>query len=511
MSLAASNLPDDVEALKAMIAERDARLAEQDAALTRQSAELRLRDLMIEKLKARLDKQLRERFGASSEGIEQLQLMLEDLEITRSAETPASSVAVERKETASRKPLPDHLPRHEEVLDPGAACSACGGKLKRVGEDVTEELEYAPGRFMVNRIIRPRMACSCCEQFSQAPLPSRPIERGRPGPGLLAHVLVSKYADHLPLYRQSQIYAREGVDLARSTLADWVGQSSVLLAPIAEAIAAHVRAGSGIHADDTPVDVLSPGRGKTLTGRLWAYVRDERPWAGSAPAAVFYRFTPDRRGVHPAEHLAGYRGHVHADGYAGFNELFGSPDIHEVACLAHVRRKFFDLAKDNGSAIAAETVARIAALYAIEEEIKGQPPDQRTANRQAKARPVFDGLAQWLHVQLQKVSAKSELAKAIRYALSRLPKLAIYLDDGRLEIDNNPAERAIRGLALGRKNYLFMGSEGGGRSAAIAYTLIETAKLNGVDPQAWLADVLGRIGDHPARRIDDLLPWNAAS
>lgn len=494
MSLAASDLPDDIDALKAMLLSAHRELAH--------------RDLMIEKLRARLDKQLRDRFGSSAEGIEQLQLMLEDLEIIRSAETPLADVRLEPQHKPHRKPLPDHLPRRDETLDPGDACNACGGKLKHVGEDITEELEYVPGRFIVNRIIRPRMACSCCEAFQQASLPSRPIERGRPGPGLLAHVLVSKYADHLPLYRQSQIYAREGIELQRSTLANWVGKTTALLTPLADAIAGHVRAGDAIHADDTPVDVLSPGRGKTVTGRLWTYVRDERPSGGAAPPAAFYRFSMDRKGIRPAEHLSGYRGFVHADGYAGFGELFQTDGIHEVACLAHVRRKFFDLARDGRSATAAEAVARIAQLYTIEDEARGQPPDRRAAIRQAKSRPVFDDLVVWLRVQLQKLSTKSDLAKAIRYALTRLPKLEVYLSDGHLEIDNNAAERAIRGLAVGRKNWLFAGSEGGGQTAAIAYTLIETAKLNAVDPQAWLADVLSRIADHPSNRIDGLLPWN---
>ena len=507
MSLAASDLPDDVEALKALIAERDAKIAAQDAIIASQAADARLRDLMIAKLRARLDKQLRDRFGASSESLEQLQLMLEDLEILGGTVPSARPAPAEAGEKPARRPLPDHLPRQEQVLDAGAACNACGGKLKRVGEDVTEELEYVPGRFIVNRIVRPRTACSCCERFQQAQLPSRPIERGRPGPGLIAHVLVSKYADHLPLYRQSQIYARDGLELERSTLADWVGRATALLMPLADAIGAHVRAGAAIHADDTPVDVLSPGRGKTLTGRLWTYVRDERPWGSSAPPAALFQFSMDRKGIRPAQHLADYKGFMHADGYAGFEELYRSKSIEEVACLAHVRRKFFDIAKDQGSSIAAEAVARIAELYAIEDEARGRPPDERARIREAKAQPVFVALSGWLQGQLARVSAKSDLAGAIRYALTRLPRLETYLSDGRLEIDNNAAERAIRGLAIGRKNWLFAGSEAGGETAAIAYTLIETAKLNAVDPQAWLANVIGRIADHPHKQIDQLLPW----
>lgn len=502
-----SALPDDIDALKAMIAARDAMIAQQDQELTRKDNELRHHALMIEKLKARLDKQLRDRFGSSAEGIEQLQLMLEDLEITRSAEASAADLPAESKDKPVRKPLPDHLPRREQVIEVGDACSDCGGRLKRVGEDVTEELEYIPGRFVLNRYVRPRMACACCERFHQAPLPSRPIERGRPGPGLLAHVLVSTYADHLPLYRQSQIYAREEIALSRSTLADWVGQATALLEPLAEAIGAHVRDGHALHADDTPVNVLSPGHGKTKTGRLWAYVRDERPWGSDTPPAAYYRFSMDRKGIRPAEHLKGYTGFMHTDGYAGFEELYRSGGITEVACLAHVRRKLFDIAQATGSPIAAEAVRRIAALYAVEAEARGQPPDARAAIRHAKARPVFEDLVRWLTSELQTISRKSDLAKAIRYALSRLPRLSVYLSDGHLEIDNNAAERAMRGVALGRKNWLFAGSEGGGKAAAVALTLIETAKLNKVDPQAWLTDVLGRIAEHPVRRVGELVPW----
>ena len=406
--------------------------------------------------------------------------------------------------------MPNHLPRNETVLSVGEACTACGGRLKPVGEDVTEELEYIPGRFVVNRIVRPRTACTCCETFHQAPLPSRPIERGRPGPGLLAHVLVNKFADHLPLYRQSQIFARESVDLDRSTLAGWVGAATALLEPLADAIGQHVRAGQAIFADDTPVKMQAPGTGKTRTARLWAYARDERPWAGAAPPAGWYRFSIDRKGERPAAHLKKFTGWMHADGYAGFEELYRSGRVHEVACMAHVRRKFVDVQQSQGSAIAAEAIQRIAQLYAIETEARGQPPDQRASIRQAKAQPILDDLAVWLAEQLLRISGKTPLAGAIRYAITRLKRLRPYLDHGVLELDNNCAERAMRGVAIGRKNYLFMGSEGGGKAAAIAYTLIETAKLNRVDPQAWLTDTLNRIADHKINRIDELLPWRFA-
>ena len=305
----------------------------------------------------------------------------------------------------------------------------------------------------------------------------------------------SPRATRLPLYRQSQIFAREGIDLGRSTLTDWVGSSTALLEPLADAIGRHVLRGDAIFADDTPVKVLTPGAGKTKTARLWAYARDERPWAGDAPPAAWYQFSTDRKAERPRDHLQNFEGWMHADGYAGFEELYRSGKVHEVACMAHIRRKFVDVHKAQGSAIAEEAIRRIARLYAVEKEARGQPPDKRRQIRQDKAKPILDDLEAWLHAQLPKISGKTPLAGAIRYALTRIKRLRPYLDHGILELDNNTAERSMRPIALGRKNYLFMGSEGGGKSAAIAYTLIETAKLNSVDPQAWLTDVLGRIAD----------------
>ena len=501
------NLPGDIAELQAILAVRDEEIAAG-------KAEIRVRDLLIEKLKHQLAGMRRHRFGSSSEALDQLELTLEEEEIATSARDDVNAIKADQpaapKDKPKRKPLPDHLPRNEEVLSPGEACDHCGGKLKTLGEDVTEELEYVPGRFVVNRIVRPRMACSCCEKIVQAPLPSRPIERGRPGPGLLAHVLVSKYADHSPLYSQSQIFEREGIDLDRSTLADWVGQSTALLDPLADAIGRHVLNGQAIFADDTPVKMLAPGSGKTKTARLWAYVRDERPWVGEAPTAAWYQFSPDRKGARPSEHLANYTGWMHADGYAGFEELYRSGRVHEVACMSHIRRKFVDVHASQGSAIAEETIRRIARLYGIEKQARGLPPDKRAKIRQEKARPIFDDLEAWLHIQLTKISSKTPLASAIRYALTRMKRLRPYLKNGFLELDNNTAERSMRPIALGRKNYLFMGSERGGKSAAIAYTLIETAKLNGVDPQAWLTDTLGRIADHKISKLDELMPWSYA-
>ena len=465
--------------------------------------------LEIEKLKHQLTGHRRHRFGAKSEIASQLdlELQLEEEETAAARIAPPDDEGVaEKKAKPKRKPLPPELPRFEEVLSPGAGCT-CGGKLRKIGEDVTEELEYIPGRFIVNRIVRPRMACSGCDTICQAPLPSRPIERGRPGPGLLAHVLVSKYADHLPLYRQSQIYARDGIDLDRSTLTDWVGRSTALLEPLADAVGRHVRAGQAIFADDTPIKMQA--RRKCATARIWTYVRDERAWGSADPPAAWYQFSTDREGKHPADHLKAFKGWMHADGYSGFNQLYKPGKIQEVACMAHVRRKFVDIFKASGLEVAEEAIKRIALLYKVEKDARGMPPEERVRLRQKHAKPVFDDLAIWLEAQLRRIPGKSELAKAIRYALGRVPKMRPYLDHGHLELDNNTAERGMRPVALGRKNYLFVGSEGGGKAAAIAYTLIETAKLNGVDPQAWLTDVLSRIADHPVNRIDELLPrWS---
>ena len=405
------------------------------------------------------------------------------------------------------------------MAPPSGNCRSCGNVMRRIGEDVTEELEYIPGRFVVNRIVRPRFTCRGCETFSQAALPSRPIERGRPGPGLLAHILISKFADHLPLYRQSGIYAREGIDLDRSTMAEWVGKMTTLLTPLADAIARYVKRGDAIHADDTPVNLLSPGNKKTKTARVWAYVRDERPWNGADPPAAWYEFSIDRRKQHPVGHLDGYRGWVHADDYAGFKDIFdplkaeklGVEPAREMACMAHVRRKFVDIFAATGSATAEDAIERIALLYAVEKAAKGKSAEERVALRQEHAEPVFDDLEAWLHEILPRYSGKSPMAKAIRHALSRMPKVRPYLENGALSLDNNSAERAMKPVAIGRKNWTFAGSEGGGRAMAVAYTLIETAKMNGVEPQAWLTDVLSRIADQKITRIDEFLPWRYAA
>mgnify|MGYP003122066253 CR=1 FL=1 len=467
--------------------------------------------LKIAKLEHQLAGHNRHRYGSKSESLDQLQLRLEEEETAAAQVADADAPdgdAEGQKAKPKRKPLPPELPRIDQVLTPGEACT-CGGKLRAIAEDVTEELEYVPGRFIVNRIVRPRMACRDCDRIVQSALPSRPIERGRPGPGLLAHVLVSKYADHSPLYRQSQIYAREGIDLDRSTLADWVGKSTALLEPLADAIGRHVRGGQAIFADDTPIKMQA--KGKCATARVWTYVRDERPWGGTDPPAAWYQFTANRKGEHPSAHLANYRGWMHADGYSGFNDLYRSGAVSEVACMAHIRRKFVDVFQSQGLAVAEEAIRRIAELYAVEKDARGLPPEDRLQLRQSRSKPLLDELEAWLAAQMARIPGKSELAKAVRYALTRMQKLRPYLDHGILEIDNNSAERAMKPIAIGRKNYLFVGSEGGGKAAAIAYTLIETAKMNGVDPQAWLTWVLAQIADHKITRLNELMPWRYAA
>jgi transposase len=395
------------------------------------------------------------------------------------------------------------MPEHD-------ACPDCGGRLRELGEDTAEMLEYMRASFKVLRHVRPKLSCDACDRIVQAPAPSRPIDRGLAGPGLLAHVLVSKYADHLPLYRQSEIYAREGVDLDRSTLAGWVGATSELLSPLVDAVRKHVLAATKLHADDTPVPVLAPGNGKTKTGRLWTYVRDDRPAGDKTAPAVWFAYSPDRKGEHPKRHLKLYKGALQADAYAGFQHLYEDGAIVEVACWAHARRKFHEIHIAHPSPITTEAIQRIAALYAIEAEIRGSTPEIRKAMRQARTKPLLDGMKTWLEATLAKLSRKSATAAAIGYALSRWPALTRYIDDGHLEIDNNAAERALRVVALGRKNFLFAGSNAGGERAAALYSLLGSAKLNGLDPELYLHRVLAKIADHPIARINDLLPWNVS-
>jgi transposase len=375
---------------------------------------------------------------------------------------------------------------------------------------VTETLECVPRSWKVVEHVREKLSCRRCEAITQPPAPSHPIARGRAGPNLLALVLVSKYGHHLPLHRQSAIYAREGVEIDVSTLADWVGAAAATTMPLVEAIRRHVFAAERIHADDTTVPVLAKER--TRTGRLWVYVRDDRPFAGRAPPAAAFFYSPDRGGEHPERQLAGFAGIMQADAYAGFNRLYEPGrepgPILEAACWAHARRKFYELAAVAKAPIAAEAVRRIDGLFALEREINGRTADERRTLRQEHADPILAELEPWLVAQRQRVSGKSEIGKAIAYALKRWPALTRFLADGRICLSNNAAERALRGIAVGRHNWTFAGSDRGGERAAAVYTLIETAKLNAMDPQAWLANVLARTADHPAKRIDELLPWN---
>lgn len=499
MDIDLAHLPTDTQALQTLVRSL--------------VGEVKAKGLKIAQLEARIAKLKRLQFGQSSEKltreIEQLELELDELhedEAAQATERPAAVQALLEKQ--ARRPLPEHLLREEAVHEPSCTCPNCGGQMRKLGEDVTEVLEYVPASFKVIRHVRPKLSCRMCETIVQAPMPSLPIERGRPGPGLLAHVLVAKYADHLPLYRQSGIYARAGVDIERSTLADWVGRSAALLDPLVACLRKEIMASDVLHGDDTPVPVLAPGLGKTRTGRLWTYVRDERPHGGSRPPAAAYFYSPDRKGEHPKAHLKSFKGALHADGYAGFNGVFETGLVTEAACWAHVRRKFFDVHAATESPIARETLDRIGALYKIESDIRGKPPDERQRCREDKTIPLLVGLKAWLDATLPKLPGKSDLAAAMRYALNRWDALTRYAHDGRIEIDNNAAERSLRGIALGRKNYLFAGSDAGGERAAAIYSLIETAKLNGLDPEAYLRDVLTRIADHKINRVAELLPWN---
>ena len=500
------------------------RLKDEAAALAAERAAharaIQNRDTIIADLRLQLHGHKKHRFGSKSESSAQLalELILEELEIEQAAEALDEETSSDVEDATNpprtprkRKPFPQGLKRVEKRITPGEACADCGGSFKELGADVMEELEYVPGHYIVNQITRPRLACTCCEKVVQAEMPSRPIPKSFVGPALMAHILCCKYGYHLPLYRQSQMFENEGIDLSGSLMALWVGKCTKLLERLSDAIRDHVFEAQAIFMDDTTVKLLQKGKGngqnKSKTARLWVYAREESAWSGAAPPAVWYQFSTSRGAEHPTKHLKPYKGYAHADAYAGYNDVYRTGRVKEMACMAHVRREFYSLYESLKLPVAGEAVLRIGKLYDVEAQARGLSPAERAALRQEYAKPIFDELEIWLKEQLGKISGKTPLAKAIRYALGRLPKARAYLDNGFLEIDNNTAERAVRPVAVGRKNYLFMGSEAGGKSAAIAYTLIETAKMNDVNPEAWLAWVLERIQDHPVNRIHDLLPW----
>lgn len=541
---AISALPNDVEALKALVmafkdeAQTAVRRADDfEAKLANANARESATAALIAHLKLQIAKLKREQYGASAERtrrlLDQMELQLEELEadasenalVAEAAARKTASVRSFERKAPVRKPFPEHLPRERVVVASPCSCPACGGgKLSKLGEDITETLEVIPRAWKVIQTVREKFACRDCEKITQPPAPFHVVPRGWAGPSFLAMLLFEKYGQHQPLNRQADRFAREGVPLSISTLADQVGAATFALMPIYKRIEAHVLAAERLHGDDTTVPVMA--KGKTDTARLWTYVRDDRPFAGPAPPAALFHYSRDRRGEHPRVHLAAWSGILQADAYGGYNALYApgrQPGaVLEAGCFAHARRKFFELADVEGAArkksrgdrtstvypIALEAVQKLDALFAIERAINGRSPTERLAVRHEHSAPLMGDLRRWLEVQLAKLSRNHDLAKAINYMLRRWPAFTRFLDDGRVCLSNNAAERALRCVPLGRKAWLFCGSDRGGDRAAVLYTLIQTARLNDVDPQAWLADVLARIADHPASLIDELLPWN---
>jgi len=472
-----------------------------------------------ERLRQIIKEMQRHRFGRRAETLpeDQLLLGLEEAEQIAASgeaeseqEAPAERAVSAARRRTNRGSLPAHLPRIETVVDiEDHSCPNCKNALHRIGEDVSERLDIVPAQFRVLVVRRPKYACRACEDVVvQAPAPARLIEGGLPTEATVAQVLVSKYADHLPLYRQAQIYARQGINLDRSTLADWVGRAAWLLRPIHERLLMKLKGSTKLFADETTAPVLDPGRGRTKTGQLWAYGRDDRPWGGTDPPGVVYVYAPDRKAERPIAHLAGFKGVLQVDGYGGYRVLAEQGGVMLAFCWSHVRRRFYELAAAGAAPIASEALERIAALYRIESEIRGRNADERRAVRRQQSQPITEALEPWLREKLSMISQKTKLAEAIRYALSRWDGLTHFIDDGRIEIDSNIVERAIRPIALNRKNALFAGSDGGGEHWAIIASLIETCKLGSIDPQSYLADVITRIvNGHPNSQIDELLPW----
>jgi transposase len=525
-----ADLPDDVDALKALLLKERAEAAAVHAKLSDSDAVIAHLKLQIAKLK-------REQYGQSSERssrlIDQLELQLEEIEATASeddllaemAAAKTTQVAAFTRKKPARKPFPEHLPR-ERILHPTpASCPCCGGtKLSKLGEDITETVEVIPRTWKVIQHVREKVSCRDCETISQAPAPFHVIPRGWAGPSLLAMILFEKYGQHQPLNRQAERYAREGVELSLSTLADQVGHCAVALAPLVERLRAYVMSAERLHGDDTTVPVLA--RGKTDIARSWVYVRDDRPFGSTGPPAAMFYYSRDRTGSHVHEHLEGWSGILQADAYSGYNKLYAADrqpaPILEAACWSHGRRKFFVLADIEAAArdrakgekpamvspLALEAVRRIDALFDIERTINGKSPEERLAVRREQSAHLVADLHAWMREHRAGLSGKNDVAKAMDYMLKRWAAFARFLEDGRICLTNNAAERALRGIALGRKSWLFAGSDRGGQRAAVMYSLIVTAKMNDVDPQAWLADVLARIADHPASRLDELLPWN---
>jgi transposase len=499
-------LPSNVDTLHRLVRDLAAQVADDRSELAQAQAE-------IERLRLIIRRFQRAQFGQRSERIDgdQLALGLEDLDadIARlQACHPAASAHVTLPPASHRQGLPEHLPREDVAIDIDEhVCSCCGGALHVIGETISEMLDFVLAQLRVLRIRRPKHGCRACGTIHQAPAPERPIAKGLASPSLLAHVLVSKYCDHTPLYRQSQIFARHGIEIERSTLANWVGGACWWLEPLQARLAAHVFGSAKIFADDTPIPVLDPGRGRTKTGRLWVYTRDDRSWSGPDPPAAVYFYSPDRKAERPASHLEAFHGVLQVDGYAGFERLTERGNIVLAACWAHTRRKFFDVHEATGSPIAAEALRRIAELYAIETSIR--TAEERQSARNTQSRPFIEAMKPWLETQLGRIPGRGGLADAIRYTLSRWPALCHFLDDGRIELDNNSVERAIRPVALGRKNHLFAGSDGGAERWATVCSLVASAKLNDVEPFTYLRDILQRMTEgHPMSRIDELLPWN---
>ena len=515
MSDNASSPPETLEALRQLLASQGAALETERAARQAVEHALLSRDLLIEKLKIQIAQLKRMHFGRSSEKltaqIGQLELALEEME-TAQAELPlrAAPSSTASKKTSDRS-LPPHLPREEIVhLPPGGdcACPTRGGQLRRLGQDANEMLDIQPVVYRVIRHVRPKFSCRTCETIVQAPAPDKAIARGNASFRIISHVIVQKFDHHLPLYRQAEMMAAQGLDIDRSTLAGWAGQGAALLDPIVARIKQTVLASDKLHTDDTPVPMLDPGAGKTRTGRLWVHAIDDRAHGGATRPAAWFAFTTDRRAEHPQAMLKDFRGYLQADAYAGYEELYRTNRVVEVACWGHARRKIFDLHQTKPTAVTTELLGRIGALYGVEETVRGQPPDIRRDARQAQSKPQLEDLKTYMEAIRAKLSAKSALAIALHYALKRWQALTRYLDDGRLEIDNLVAERAIRGIAIGRRNWLFAGSKAGGERAAAIYSIIETCKLNNVEPSAYITDVMHKIAaGWPNSRVDELMPW----